>query len=68
MDFDFERGAHYLLTMDQPGFPREPFEVVYTQMQESFGVDLHWFYPVDKEFYLAVPDEMIGIDFMVEPL
>jgi hypothetical protein len=65
---DFELGAHYMLTMQQPGFAKEPFEAVYAGERETDGLDYHSFVGVNRAFVLGVPDDQVGVTFDIEPL
>ena len=54
---DFQLGAHYMLTMQQPGFATEPFEAVYAGEHETGGLDYHSFVGVGQASVLGVPDD-----------
>jgi hypothetical protein len=65
---DFERGAHYLITMNHRRFPTEPFEAVYAGSFDSLATMYHNFVVVDEAFVIGVPEDQIGFDFNIEPL
>lgn len=65
---DFQPGAHYLLTMRQPGFATEPFEAVYGGDHEVGGLHYHNFVGVDQAFVWARPTIRLASRFEIESL
>jgi hypothetical protein len=65
---DLQTSSHYQLTIHRPGFSEpDRIEVRYERRERHDDGEVYYFAGPDQ-FYLGIPDHLIGSDFEIEPI
>ncbi len=65
---DLQTSSHYQLIIHRPGYSEpERIEVRYERRERHDDDEVYYFAGPDQ-FYLGIPDYLIGSDFEIEPI